>query len=231
MYDPVEGQILLDGVDLRNYDLAVLRATISVIFQDFMRYDLPVRQNIGFGNLNALSDENSLRLAARKGGAEKLIDKFPLGFDQILGRRFKNGVDLSGGEWQKIALSRAFVSDAQLVILDEPTASLDARAEDEFFRRFRSQSTGPMAVLISHRLSTVRMADKIIVLEQGEIVEEGTHEDLLKLGGRYAELFELQAAAFFEGGSNGKRNGDSQLVFTDRNAALAIAHSSTQSSD
>ena len=231
MYDPVEGQILLDGVDLRNYDLAELRATISVIFQDFMRYDLPVRQNIGFGNLDALEDEDSLRLAARKGGAEKLIDKFPLGFDQILGRRFKDGVDLSGGEWQKIALSRAFVSDAQLVILDEPTASLDARAEDEFFRRFRSQSTGPMAVLISHRLSTVRMADKIVVLEQGEIVEEGTHEDLLKLGGRYAELFELQAAAFFEGGSNGKRNGDSQLLFTDRNAALAMAHSSTQRSD
>lgn len=196
LYDPVGGQILLDGIDLRNYDLSELRATISVIFQDFMRYDLPVRENIGFGNLGALSDDHRLRSAARKSGAEKLIDKFPLGYDQVLGRRFKDGTDLSGGEWQKIALARAFASDAQLLILDEPTASLDARAEDEFFRQFRRQSTGPMAVLISHRLSTVRMADKIIVLEHGEIREEGTHDDLLRLGGRYAELFKLQAAAF-----------------------------------
>lgn len=196
LYDPVSGQILLDGIDLRNYDLSELRSRISVIFQDFMRYDLPVRENIGFGNLSALNDDHRLRLAASKGGAEKMIDKFPQGYDQVLGRRYKDGTDLSGGEWQKIALSRAFVSDAQLLILDEPTASLDARAEDEFFRRFRNQSAGPMAVIISHRLSTVRMADKIVVLEHGEIREEGTHADLVRTGGHYAELFKLQAAAF-----------------------------------
>jgi ATP-binding cassette subfamily B protein len=199
LYEPVEGQILLDGIDLRNYDLAELRSNISVIFQDFMRYDLSVRENIAFGNLRVLTDDNRLRLAARKGGAEQLIDRFSLGYDQMLGHRFKDGTDLSGGEWQKIALARAFTSDAKLLILDEPTAALDIRAEDEFFRRFRSQSTSPMAVLISHRLSTVRMADKIIVLDLGEIREEGTHAELLRLGGRYAELFELHAAAFFEG--------------------------------
>jgi ATP-binding cassette, subfamily B, bacterial len=196
LYDPVGGQILLDGIDLRKYDLSELRSSTSVIFQDFMRYDLPVRENIGFGNLSALTDNQRLKSAATKGGAAKLIDKFPLRYDQVLGRRFKGGIDLSGGEWQKIALARAFANDAQLLILDEPTASLDARAEDQFFRRFRTDSTAPIAVLISHRLSTVRMADKIVVLEHGEIREEGTHDDLLKLGGRYAELFNLQAAAF-----------------------------------
>lgn len=199
LYDPVDGQILLDGVDLRNFDLSELRSGISVIFQDFMHYDLTVRENIGFGNLSALADDQLLKTAAAKGGASKLIDRFPSGFDQILGRRFKDGTDLSGGEWQKIALARAFVSDAQLVILDEPTASLDARAEDEFFRRFRRESAGRMAVLISHRLSTVRMANRIVVLEHGKIREEGTHEELLRLGGHYAEVYNLQAAAFFEG--------------------------------
>jgi ATP-binding cassette subfamily B protein len=225
MYDPVGGQILLDGIDLREYDLTDLRASMSVIFQDYMRYDLPVRENIGFGNLTALSDERRLRSAATKGGAEELIDRFPLGYDQILGRRYKDGIDLSGGEWQKIALARAFVSDAQLLILDEPTASLDARSEYEFFKRFRSQSTSPMAVFISHRLSTVRMADKIVVLEGGEILEHGTHEDLLRLGGRYAELFNLQAAAFFEGGPGGSDFVDAQLVFTGANGSAEMAHS------
>lgn len=199
LYDPVDGQILLDGIDLRNYDLSDLRSNISVIFQDFVRYDLTVRENIGFGNLSALTDDQRLKSAATKGGATKLIDRFPLGFEQVLGRRFKDCTDLSGGEWQKIALARAFVSDAQLVILDEPTASLDAQAEDEFFRRFRSGSTGAMAVIISHRLSTARIASKIIVLEHGKIREEGTHDELLRLGGYYAEVFNLQAAAFFEG--------------------------------
>lgn len=202
LYDPVDGQILLDGIDLRNYDLTELRSNISVIFQDFMRYDLTVRENIGFGNLRALTDDQRLQTAATKGGAAKLIDKFPQRYEQVLGRRYKDGTDLSGGEWQKIALARAFASDAQLIILDEPTASLDARAEDDFFRRFRSESTGPMAVLISHRLSTVRMADKIIVLDQGKIREEGSHDELLSIGGHYAELFRLQAAAFFEGVPN-----------------------------
>jgi ATP-binding cassette subfamily B protein len=199
LYDPVGGQILLDGNDLQNYDLSELRSNISIIFQDFMRYDLSIRENIGFGNLRMLTDDHRLRSAAKKGGAEKLIDKFPLGYDQVLGHRFRDGTDLSGGEWQKMALARAFVSDAQLIILDEPTAALDAQAEDEFFRQFRSHSTGLMAVLISHRLSTVRMADKIVVLDHGEIQEEGTHDDLLKLGGRYAELFKLQVTAFLGG--------------------------------
>ncbi|HET6976348.1 MAG TPA: ABC transporter ATP-binding protein [Pyrinomonadaceae bacterium] len=197
LYDPVGGQILLDGVDLRNYDLSELRSVISVLFQDFMRYDLSVRENIGFGNLSALGDDQRLQSAATRGGAAKLIDRFPLRYDQMLGRRYKDGIDLSGGEWQKIALSRAFVNDTQLLILDEPTASLDARAEDQFFKQFQTESIAPLAILISHRLSTVRMADKIIVLEHGQVREEGTHDDLLKLGGRYAELFNLQAAAFF----------------------------------
>jgi len=198
LYDPLDGQILLDGVDLRNYDLVGLRSMISFIFQDFMRYDLPVRENIGFGDLRALTDDCRLRSAARKGGAEKLIDRFPMGFDQVLGHRFKDGTDLSGGEWQKIALGRALVSDAQLLILDEPTASLDAQAEDELCKRLRCESIGAMAVMVSHRFSTVRMADKIAVLARGEIQEQGTHSDLVKLGGLYANLFNLQAAPFLE---------------------------------
>jgi ATP-binding cassette, subfamily B, bacterial len=196
MYDPTSGQILLDGIDLRHYDLSALRSMISVIFQDFMRYDLPVRENIAVGNLEALSDDDRLGAAARKGGAEKLINRFPMGYDQVLGRRFKDGTDLSGGEWQKIALARAFVSDAQLIILDEPTASLDAQAEDDFFKRFREEHQGCMVVLVSHRLSTVRRADKIVVLEHGEIRDQGTHAELVALGGLYADLFSLQAAAF-----------------------------------
>jgi ATP-binding cassette subfamily B protein len=196
LYDPVGGQIFLDDVDLKNYDVAELRSMVSVIFQDFMRYDLPIRENIGFGNIVELDDDQLLQSAAEKGGASTIIKRFPLGLDQMLGRRYKDGTDLSGGEWQKIALARAFASDAQLLILDEPTASLDARSEDEFFKRFRRESTNPMAVIISHRLSTVRMADRIIVLEHGQIREEGTHSELVRLRGQYADLFKLQAAAF-----------------------------------
>ncbi|MBV9761222.1 MAG: ABC transporter ATP-binding protein [Acidobacteriaceae bacterium] len=196
LYDPSYGQVLLDGIDLRKYDVSELRHKISIIFQDFARYDLPVRENIGFGDLTALDDHRRLRAAAQKSGAQKLIDKFPSGLDQVLGRRFEGGVDLSGGEWQKIALARAYARDAELLILDEPTASLDARAEHDIFLRLSQLMAGRMAVLISHRFSTVRMADKIVVLEGGEITEQGTHEYLVRLGGRYAELFELQAAGF-----------------------------------
>ena len=196
LYDPTEGQILLDGIDLREYDVEDLRREIGVIFQDYMRYDLLVRENIGFGKIEALDDQPRVEAAAEKSLAKALIDRLPNGYDQMVGRRFEGGVDLSGGEWQKIALARAYMRDAQVLILDEPTATLDARAEYEVFRRFAELTRERMAVLISHRFSTVRMADRILVLADGTIQEQGTHEQLLGLGGRYAELFELQAAAY-----------------------------------
>ena len=196
LYDPTEGQILLDGVDLREYDVEDLRHEIGVIFQDYLRYDLLVRENIGFGRLDSLTDEQRIEAAARKSLAQGVIDRLPHGYDQMVGRRFEGGVDLSGGEWQKFALARAYMRDAQLLILDEPTATLDARAEYEVFQRFADLTRGRMAVLISHRFSTVRMADRILVLADGAVHEQGTHEQLVALGGRYAELFELQAAGY-----------------------------------
>jgi ATP-binding cassette subfamily B protein len=196
LYDPSEGQILLDGVNLREYDIEDLRHEIGVIFQDYMRYEMLVKENIGFGKLAAISDTERIGTAAQKSLAQGLIDRLPRGFDQMLGRRFEGGVDLSGGEWQKLALARAYMRDAQLLILDEPTATLDARAEYEVFLRFSDLTRGRMAVLISHRFSTVRMADRILVLADGKIQEEGTHQQLVSLGGRYAELFELQAAGY-----------------------------------
>jgi ATP-binding cassette subfamily B protein len=196
LYDPTGGQIFLDGHDLREYDVDDLRREIGVIFQDYMRYDMLVRENIGFGKVDALDDRPQLETAARKSLAKGLIAGFPNGYEQMLGRRFEGGVDLSGGEWQKLALARAYMRDAQLLILDEPTATLDARAEYEVFQRFAELTEGRMAVLISHRFSTVRMADRILVLADGEIREQGSHEQLLSLGGRYAELFELQAAGY-----------------------------------
>jgi ATP-binding cassette subfamily B protein len=161
-----------------------------------MRYDLSVLENIGFGKVEALHERPRVELAAEKSLAKSLIDRLPNGYDQMVGRRFEGGVDLSGGEWQKIALARAYMRDAQVLILDEPTATLDARAEYEVFRRFADLAFERTAVLISHRFSTVRMADRILVLADGSIQEEGTHEQLLGLGGRYAELFELQAAGY-----------------------------------
>jgi len=161
-----------------------------------MRYDMLVRENIGFGNIEALLDRPRIESAAKKSLAKSVIDRLPNGYDQMVGRRFEGGVDLSGGEWQKFALARAYVRDAQLLILDEPTATLDARAEYEVFQRFADLTRGRMAVLISHRFSTVRMADRILVLGDGTIQEQGTHEQLVALGGRYAELFELQAAGY-----------------------------------
>jgi ATP-binding cassette subfamily B protein len=196
LYDPTEGRILLDGVDLREYDVDDLRREIGVIFQDFMRYDAIVRENIGLGNIKQLADQDLIESAAAKSMAKSFIERLPGRYDQMVGRRFEGGTDLSGGEWQKIALARAYMRDAQLLILDEPTATLDARAEYEAFQRFSELTRGRTAVLISHRFSTVRMADRILVLADGEIREEGTHQDLLAAAGHYAELFELQAAGY-----------------------------------
>lgn len=196
LYDPTAGEILLDGVDLREYDVEDLRQEIGVIFQDYMRYELLAKENIGFGKIEDLADRARIEMAAQKSMAFQVIGKLPNGYDQMIGRRFEGGVDLSGGEWQKFALARAYMRDAQLLILDEPTATLDARAEYEVFRRFAELTKGRMAVLISHRFSTVRMADRILVLENGQIREQGTHDKLVALGGRYAELFELQAAGY-----------------------------------
>jgi ATP-binding cassette, subfamily B, bacterial len=196
LYDPTAGQILLDGVDLREYDVDDLRKEIGVIFQDYMRYELLAKENIGFGKIEDLANLERIDIAAQKSMAFQVIGKLPNGYDQMIGRRFDGGVDLSGGEWQKFALARAYMRDAQLLILDEPTATLDARAEYEVFRRFAELTKGRMAVLISHRFSTVRMADRILVLQNGRIHEQGTHNHLVALGGQYAELFELQAAGY-----------------------------------
>jgi ATP-binding cassette subfamily B protein len=196
LYDPTEGEILLDGVDLREYDLADLHAEIGVIFQDFMRYEMTARENIEVGRIEVKHTLDELEYAARKSLASEVIDKLHGGYDQMLGRRFEGGVDLSGGEWQKLALARAYLRDAQLLILDEPTAALDARSELEVFERFAELTYGKMALLISHRFSTVRMADRIVVLEAGRLVEEGSHSQLITLGGRYAAMFEMQAASY-----------------------------------
>jgi ATP-binding cassette subfamily B protein len=196
LYEPDAGAILLDGIDLRDYDPEDIRREIGVIFQDYMRYDMLVRENIGFGRIEALEERERLHHAAQKSLADSVIAQLPKGWEQMLGRRFDSGADLSAGQWQKIALARAYMRDAQVLILDEPTASLDARAEYEVFQRFADLTRGKMAVLISHRFSTVRMADRILVLEHGSILEEGSHSELVARGGRYAELFELQAAGY-----------------------------------
>ena len=196
LYDPDEGRILLDGHDLRDYDLDALRANVGVIFQDFVRYHMTAAENIAVGRIDARDDRARIEEAARRSMADEVIARLPSGYEQVVGRRFHKGVDLSGGEWQKIAIARAYMRDAQLLILDEPTAALDARSEFEVFQRFKELSRGKTAVIISHRFSTVRMADRILVLEQGEVEEIGTHEELLASGRRYAELFELQAAGY-----------------------------------
>jgi ATP-binding cassette subfamily B protein len=196
LYDPTEGQILLDGVDLREYDLEDLHREIGVIFQDFMRYEMTARENIAVGRVEEINNLELLQTAAQKSLADHAIGRLPQGYEQMLGRRFEQGVDLSGGEWQKIALARAYLRDAQLLILDEPTAALDARSEFEVFHRFSELTAGKMALFISHRFSTVRSADRILVLENGKIVEEGTHGELASLGGRYAEMFEMQASSY-----------------------------------
>jgi ATP-binding cassette subfamily B protein len=214
LYDPTEGRILLDGSDLREYDLESVRHSIGVIFQDFVRYDMRLDENIGVGRidrtrayLDALAGHGPaatpiagvippIITAAEDSLASTLIHRFPHGYRQMLGKRFEDGVDLSGGEWQKVALARAYVRDAELLILDEPTAALDARAEYDVFLRFSELMTGRMAMLISHRFSTIRMADRIVVLRQGSVIENGAHDDLVKQNGLYAELFELQAVGY-----------------------------------
>lgn len=196
LYDPLEGQVLLDGVDLREYSLEDLYREIGVIFQDFMRYEMTARENIAVGQIDALASLEDLQLAAKKSMAAAVIHRLPLNYEQMLGRRFEGGVDLSGGEWQKVALARAYLRNAQLLILDEPTAALDARSEFEVFRRFAELTIGKTALFISHRFSTVRMADRVVVLENGKISEDGSHEELASLGGRYAEMFEMQAAHY-----------------------------------
>ena len=196
LYDPSEGQILLDGVDLREYDLDDLHSIIGVIFQDFMRYEMTARENIEVGRIDVEHTPLEIEYAAAKSLANDVVARLPGGYGQMLGRRFESGVDLSGGEWQKLALARAYLRDAELLILDEPTASLDARSEFEVFERFAELTSGKMALLISHRFSTVRMADRIVVLESGRLVEEGNHEQLIALGGRYAAMFEMQAASY-----------------------------------
>lgn len=196
LYDPSAGRILLDGVDLREYAVEDLRHEIGIIFQDYMRYDMLAAENIGVGRIEELQNEARLENSAEKSLAAGVVRALPKLYRQMLGRRFEGGVDLSTGQWQKIALARAYMRDAQILILDEPTASLDARAEFEVYQRFADLTAGKMAVLISHRFSTVRMADRILVLENGRIAEQGSHGQLVALGGKYAELFELQAAGY-----------------------------------
>ena len=196
LYDPTEGEILLDGVDLREYSIEDLHREMGVIFQDFMRYEMTVRENINVGHIEVAHSDEEIEIAAEKSLAAEVVKKLANGYDQMLGRRFVSGVDLSGGEWQRIALARAYLRDAQLLILDEPTAALDAKSELEVFERFAELTMGKMALLISHRFSTVRMADRIVVLAGGRLVEEGTHQQLIALGGRYAEMFEMQAASY-----------------------------------
>ena len=196
LYDPDEGRILLDGHDLREYDLFALRSSIGVIFQDFVRFHLSAADNIAVGRIEARGDRARIEEAARRSLADEVVAKLPGGYEQLIGRRFRTGVDLSGGEWQKIAIARAYMRDAQVMILDEPTAALDARAEYEVFQRFKELSEGRTALLISHRFSSVRMADRIVVLADGKVEDIGTHQELLARGGRYKELFELQAAGY-----------------------------------
>ncbi|MBP9105837.1 MAG: ABC transporter ATP-binding protein [Gemmatimonadaceae bacterium] len=196
LYDPNEGRILLDGHDLREYDLDAVRANLGVIFQDFVRYDLTAAENIAVGRMSQRDDRARIEAAAQRSLADEVVRRLPKGYDQVLGRRFRGAVDLSGGEWQKLALARAYMRDAQLLVLDEPTAALDARAEFEVFQRFKELMHGKTGVLISHRFSSVRMADRILVLVDGTVEAAGTHEELLAQHGRYAELFELQAAGY-----------------------------------
>lgn len=196
LYDPTEGRILLDGHDLREYDLAELRSKFGVIFQDFVRYNFTVSDNVAVGDMQARHDELRIRRAAIKSQADGFINKLANGYQQMIGKRFRDGVDLSGGEWQKIAIARAYIRNAELLILDEPTAALDARSEYEVFQKFKELSNGKTTLFISHRFSSVRMADRILVFAGGKLEAQGTHEELLAQSARYAELFELQAAGY-----------------------------------
>ncbi|MBX0333712.1 ABC transporter ATP-binding protein/permease [Pontibacter sp. HSC-14F20] len=196
LYEPTEGRILLDGIDLREYDLNDLRHQVGIIFQDYVRFQMTASDNIAIGQISSITNRDRIQGSAQKSLADPVIQRLPNGYEQVLGKRFNKGVELSGGEWQKVALARAYMRDAQLLILDEPTSALDARAEHEVFLRFSELIAGKTAVLISHRFSTVRMADRILFLEQGQLKELGSHEELLAQNGKYAELFALQAKGY-----------------------------------
>jgi ABC-type multidrug transport system fused ATPase/permease subunit len=197
LYTPDSGRILLDGLDLQEWDINVLHQRIGVIFKTFVRYQFTVGENIGVGDVEHLEDKARYQIAAEKGMAKPFVEQLPERFQTQLGRWFKGGQELSGGQWQKIALSRAFMrTKADILVLDEPTAAMDAEAEVQIFDQFRALTENQMALLISHRFSTVRMADTIVVLTAGELIEQGTHEELLKADGRYARLFSLQAAGY-----------------------------------
>jgi ATP-binding cassette subfamily B protein len=196
LYDTTEGPILIDGIDIRELDPLAFRRRIGVIFQDFVRYHVPARENIGFGEIDKLNDTERIIQAAGKSGAHSIIENLPGGYETILGRWFHGGHELSLGQWQKIALARAFMREAEILVLDEPTASLDAETEYEIFRNFQELTDGKMAILISHRFSTVRMADRIVVIRDGRIAEIGSHAELLSQEGTYAQLFRMQAEGY-----------------------------------
>jgi ATP-binding cassette subfamily B protein len=196
LYDPDEGEILIGGRNIKEYDLGELRERVGVIFQDYVTYFMTARENIGVGRVTEIENQALVSSAAQKSGANGVIDKLSDGYETMLGRWFEKGTQLSGGEWQKVALARAFMRDAPILILDEPTSSLDAQAEYDVFAKFRVLTKGKTAIFISHRFSTVRLADRILVLENGQIIENGPHQELIALGGRYAELFNLQAEAY-----------------------------------
>jgi ATP-binding cassette subfamily B protein len=196
LYDPTDGRLLIDGIDIRDTDPAQLRAQIGGMFQDYVTYQATAAENIGLGHLDAIADREAILKASRQAGSDGLITGLPQGYETALGKWFDAGVNLSGGEWQKVALARAFMRDARILLLDEPTSALDAQAEYELFERIHSLTRGRTAVYISHRFSTVRRADRILFLEHGRLVEQGTHEQLMRLNGRYARLFRLQASAY-----------------------------------
>jgi ATP-binding cassette subfamily B protein len=197
LYDPTEGRILIDGIDIRDYEPSELRRQIGAMFQDYVDYQATAAENIGLGSLPEIDNRDAVVSASKQAGSDELIARLPAGYDTALGKWFDAGVNLSGGEWQKVALARAFMrDDARILLLDEPTSALDAQAEYDLFERLRSLTHGRTAVYISHRFSTVRRADRIVFLEHGRLVEEGTHQELMRLNGRYARLFRMQAAAY-----------------------------------